>query len=620
MDPRLKPNITQCKSINEIAVLLRETNIMEMSRGDVELIFRRIQKCGLQPQIKMAYLSNYTIEPLRSYISVFCAQEGIFVSDFIERYNQYFQAIINTQSDLISFDPHIIFLALSIRELAPKIYNEFGALSIEERKHELDRILSHLIDWITLAKKNTKANIILSNFCSPAFAHNGIADLKQSYSESEFYVELNLEILKLFKNDLRVFIFDLDKVNSNYGKRKAKNNKFYYLAKMEWNDKFFPFIAGELIRYIKAIKNMAKKCLVLDLDNTLWGGIVGEDGPGEIKIGKGDPEGEAYLDFQYAVRSLKDRGIILSVCSKNNREDVLEVFEKRTEMPLKLHDFAVMEINWEAKHVNLAKIAATLNIGTDSLVFIDDSPVECSLIREMMPEVKIIQLPRDPSEYTDILWQINDFEKLLITEEDKNKADQYIQNARRIVYRQEIGDFKSFLNSLDTKIVIKTATISAISRIHQLFNKTNQFNLTTKSYIIGEIETFINDDRYDLKLIEAMDRFGNLGIIGLYLIDLRGSCPIIDSFILSCRVMGREIETSVMNVIKTDCFMDRTYTRIESSYIPTSKNKPVEFFYESQGFCLAEKLEDGKKLYYLKSNEANIIDCPWIKIERMRSL
>ena len=617
MDKEIKKAIKKSTQYKELFSYLEHISQQDLSSSDIYLIYKKVTELdrGHQQIVKIAYLGNYTIAPLPAYVGSLSAFEKIMVQSHIGGYNQYFQEVLAPNSEVIRFDPNIIYLALSLRTLSPEVYENFSSLSVAERKDRLNDIVSHLCNWAENAVNSTNATILISNFVRPDFNSAGIADIHQEYAEAEFYFELNLALLRSFRNNHRVHLFDVDKLASRFGKSQVYNDKMYYLAKMPWQEKFLSAIAEEIIRYMKASQNLSKKCLVLDLDNTLWGGVVGEDGVAGIKIGQGDPVSEAFLAFQRKIKNIKDRGILLAICSKNNIFDVLEAFEKRPEMPLKQSDFSAMEINWELKHENLKKIAARLNIGTDSLVFIDDNPAECSLVSQMMPEVKTILLPPDPAVYSDLLDQLNEFEKLQILADDLSKTTQYLQNKQREESKQQIGDLKSYLESLGTEIKIWEATEDDLPRVHQLFTKTNQFNLTTIRYSMGEVEKFFRDSNYDLTVISAYDKFGEIGTIALYLLDLRHSPHlIIDSFIMSCRAMGRGIETAIVNHLKSKYLCTLTDIQLTATYIPTKKNKPVVDFFEKQGFEVVAQEQTGGKKYIIKSEYSDLIDCSWIKV------
>ncbi len=614
MDSGIKKSIKQVATWPALKELLANKTLRSIQAHEVDLIYRAIQKFSKDAAIRIAYLSNHTIDPLPRYTSVACARQGILLSDYVGPFNQYVQETFTPQSSFIQFNPSIVFLDLSMRDLSPKIYETFLHLTITQRQEELGRILDHIRDWVNVAKKNTEATILISNFPIPMFPQAGIADAHLDFGEEEFFYKLNLDLIQTFRNDSRVYIFNLDRILSCHGRMRAHDPKMYYLGKIAWNEESLPIIANEILRYAWALKGETKKCLVVDLDNTLWGGVVGEDGIGGIKIGIGDPVGEAFLEFQHVIRSLKERGILLAICSKNNFVDVMEAFESRKDMPLCIEDFASIQINWEAKNINLERIAVDLNISEDSFVFMDDNPVECELIRQTMPHVRTVHLPKEPAEYPAMLCQLFEFEKLLLSDEDRNKTTQYHQNAKRKEYKRETGDVERFLEGLGTTLTVFLPSHMHIPRIHQIFSKTNQFNLTTKRYGPSEIEHFIEDETWHIFVAEVTDNFGDLGLVGTYLAKDDGEALVIDSFLLSCRVMGRGIETAIMNQIKKKFLLEGKYREIRAEYRKTKKNVPVEGFYEKQGFTQTQSFSDVGDSFQLSRNEVMIIDCPGIQL------
>ena len=567
-----------------------------------------------EADLKLAYLGNFTLDLLSRYVDAHGAREGIRIGSYIGKFDQYVQEILDDESDLVRFQPDVIFLALSLRLLEPERIAALSSMPAEERRNFREEVVSHLESWAGRAIEKLPATLLIANFPVPTYPLAGVADVKSEYSETELYLELNLELLRRFKGNPRVRLFDLDRLASRYGKDRVLDPKMFYLAKMEWSAGFLPTVADEVVRQVKAVRGLGKKCLVLDLDNTLWGGVVGEDGAAGIRIGTGDPEAEAFLDFQHRLKALQDRGVLLAVCSKNNPADVLEVFESRPEIPLKLADFAATEICWNPKHEGLKKIAAALGIGTDSLVFMDDNPAEISLVQQMMPEVKTILLPPDPAEYAGLIERLNDFEKPEILEEDRRKTDQYRENRQRLELQSSAGDLLSYLASLRTEVEVHLARREDLPRVHQLFTKTNQFNLTTERYSQAEVERFATSPACELWVARARDRFGDLGMIAAVLLKKVGRMATIDSFLMSCRAMGRGIETAIMNHIKQRLLEDRSGLELRGRYIPTPKNGPVETFYDEQGFRLLESSSAGEKLYGLRRDEARPVPCDWIRV------
>jgi FkbH-like protein len=598
----------------EIPADILGADFRSFSAKDVALACRRLRTVALEPQVRIAYLGSHTLEPLPDYVTVRNACDGIVTRHMVGEFNQYFQCVLDEQSGLVAFDPHLIFLSLSMRDLAPRICHQFGLLSDEAKREESRKILSIISEWIAAAEKTTNASLVICNFCAPERAQIGIADLKSDSGETEFYLRLNLDLLQLLRPNSRAFLLDLDRVASRVGKSAMFSPQMYYLARMEWEERLLPELADELTRYVRALLGRTRKCLVLDLDNTLWGGVLGEEGPAGIKVGPGDPESEAYLSFQHQVRALKSRGVILAIASKNNLEDVTEAFASRKDMPLKLDDFSAIEINWNNKHESLLKIAEGLNIGPESLVFVDDSPAECALVRQMLPEVTVVQLPPDPADFADLIKRIPEFETLQITEEDRRKARQYFENRKRRDRQRMFGDTRAYLRSLETKVTVRRPSPGDVPRIHQLFLKTNQFNLTTRRYSRSNVARFLSEPRHELYVVDASDHFGDMGTIGLVLIDTAADEPSIDSFLMSCRAMGREIETAIMNSIKHVYLTPGRVPALRAVYVPTAKNSPAKCFYEKQGFTLVDSSPTGAKTYRLSASDAHLIDCAHIDV------
>ena len=608
MDKLQKQQLKQAEDWAELVDVLRA--IDEFNSREIELAFRNIERLKEGSDIKIAFLANHTIDLLPNYLSTLSARENLKTENYIAPYNQYFQEFLTDSSGLLTFDADIIYLDLSIPYLSPKINNSFLQLDTEQKMQELDRIVDSMQQLANLAKQKTGAILLISNFVQPSYPQAGIADFQLGFGEAEWYARLNLKLIELFRDDPRVFVVDKNNVLARHGKTTSTSAKMYYLAKMELNEHALSALSAELVRYLKAIKGLSKKCLVLDLDNTLWGGVVGEDGVEGVKIGKGYPEGEVFYDLQAYYQSLKQRGVILAVASKNNVEDAEEVFQEKPEMPLSLEDFAVRKISWDSKNNGIAEIASILNIGRDSIVFIDDNPVERELVKNSLPEVSVPDLPNDPTGYLQVIRQTDYFEKLFLTEEDVSKLEQYKQNAQRQELQNNVTDIGDFLNNLGTRLTIEVANEKQLPRAHQLFTKTNQFNVTTQRYTTARVEEFIGDENRELFLFSVADNFGNMGIIGLVLVELEAGQAHIDSFILSCRAMGRGIETAVMNMLKDRYLLNGEKKCLTAKYIRTHKNKPVETFFEDQGFSISTNKNNDEKHYLLEKVNAELLECP----------
>ena len=595
------------------AVSLRKAlsgvDLDRLGPADYDILYRALKGRDGEADVRLAILSNFTLDLLPRALAVRAAAEGVRTAGYVGPFAQHVQEVLDPDSGLHRFEPDLIFLALSLRRLRPDRMDAFASLSPDDRRALRKEIIEHLETWAAAALERIPATLLIANFPAPARPLAGMADLKADYGETEFFLDLNLQLLRRFRDEPRVRLVDADGLAARFGKDRLVDRKLLYLAKMDWSQAFLPMVADELVRQIRAVRGQTKKCLVLDLDNTLWGGVVGEEGPTGVRIGPGSPEGEAFLDFHRRLQALQAQGVLLAVCSKNNPADVAEVFAARPEIPLRPADFAAAEISWDPKHEGLLRIARTLNIGTDSLVFLDDNPAEIELIRQMLPEVEAVQMPSDPADYPAVLDRLTLFERAAILDEDRNKTEQYRQNRERDELKTVAGDLSSYLESLGTELEIWRARPDDLPRAHQLFVKTNQFNLTTQRYTPADVERFAASPDHELWLARARDRFGDLGTIAVMLLERDGDALVIDSYLMSCRAMGRGIETALTNHLKSRLH-DTGASEIRARYLPTAKNKPVETLYDEQGFHLVETREGGEKWYFWASNPDSPRSCP----------
>ena len=335
--------------------------------------------------------------------------------------------------------------------------------------------------------------------------------------------------------------------------------------------------------YVKTILGLNKKCIVLDLDNTLWGGIVGEDGFNEIQLG-GSPLGNAFVEFQQHLLALQQRGIILAINSKNNFEDALQVIKEHPHMVLRENNFSSMKINWNDKVSNMKEISNEINIGLDSMVFFDDDLGNQEYVQKSLKQVFVPKMPNDPTDYSQFLQDLNEFNVLKITEEDQKRGEMYSQELERKDLKNSSYSLENFLQELEIKMKFLPADQFTIPRISQLTLKTNQFNLTTKRYQEEDIQKFSDDKNMIIECVKIEDKFGNNGITGVYVIRKNNSEEwLLDTFLLSCRIMGKDIEKGILAKILQKA-KDEGVKKVKIQYIPTKKNKPVEEFLPNTGF------------------------------------
>jgi len=560
----------------------------ELRARDIDVIYRQIREDREDPQLRVMFLGNHTLDVLARQVSVRSFLEGIRIEARTGPFGQHVQMILDPESVLGRWAPHVIVLSLALGRLAPALVSGLAGMGEDERRREVGRVMGGLRAWVVAAKARSDATILITTFVRPAASHLGLADAKSPLGEGEIYRTLNLELLREFAHDPQVHVVDADHAVARAGSREARNDRMFHLAKLEWDEVATGEVASLLTRYMRALVVPARKCIVVDLDHTLWGGIVGEEGPAGVRIGEGDPLGEAHRAFQLVLKSLRNRGILLAICSKNNLDDAREVFETRPEMPLAWDDFAAYRINWDPKHLNILQIAEELNIGVDSVVFLDDNPAERELVRQMLPDVVTFPLPEDPADYATSLLESWLWDQLVLTEEDTRKTEQYRENTLREESRAQMTDLDGYLESLDTRLEIRRAGRGDLSRVHQLFAKTNQFNLTTRRYRPAELENFLRGGGWRLEVVQASDRFGSLGVVGTYLLRIEGDVVEVDSLILSCRAMGRGIETAMCNRIKEIAREVAGARILQGRFRPTRRNAPAAGFWQREGFELAD--------------------------------
>ncbi len=441
---------------------------------------------------------------------------------------------------------------------------------------------------------------IQSNKTFIVFTLASLFEIKYQNTNSEVNQAINSfnqYVTRFASEHLNVKVIDLMEFLRNYSLDQLVDWKYYLISKMQINPKLAPAFKKWFNRRLEEIQLKRKKCLVLDLDNTLWGGVLGEDGITGIKIG-GDYPGNAFQLFQEFLVELGKNGIILTVCSKNNEQDVFEVWKQNPNVPLREEHFAAHRINWQNKADNIKELAEELNIGLDSMVFIDDNPTERELVKQMLPMVEVPDFPGQPyllPAFTSSLVT-NYFRIYSLSEEDKNKTHQYKANAERVQSQKKFSDFSDYLKSLVMELTIESANSFNISRIAQMTQKTNQFNLTTRRYTDADIYGFVNNGSY-IYCLSVKDKFGDNGITGCIIIhkETDNKQLYIDTLLLSCRILGKGIEAAFINKV-LEIMKDKRFEQLNAEYIASSKNNQVEDFYDRMGFVLIEE-KDGSKKY-----------------------
>lgn len=433
-----------------------------------------------------------------------------------------------------------------------------------------------------------------------AFTLNSLFDI--NYENGNFSLKQAVDSYNNFLIDIASKNENLKIIDLNEFQQQSEvpllDWKYYYISQSLISPKLNNSFKQWFAKKIDAIKGVRKKCLVLDLDNTLWGGILGEDGLEGIKIGDSYP-GLAYRDFQENILEAAENGVIITVCSKNNEEDVLEAFANHPFQLIKENHLSAYRINWQDKATNINELSEELNIGLDSIVFIDDNPIERERVRQMLPMVAVPDFPEHPYLMSDFFKRVYDeyFQINKITNEDKNKNQQYISNSERNVFKKTFGNVDEYLESLEMELDVIKADKFTVSRISQMTQKTNQFNLTTRRYSENDLYQFIENSNL-VHCLSVRDKFGDNGVTVASIILIEKDIAEIDSFLLSCRILGRNIESAYLNFLINMVF-DKGIRKIKAKYIPTQKNRQTEFFYLNNGFNLDATSENGEKNYIL---------------------
>jgi len=464
----------------------------------------------------------------------------------------------------------------------------------------IEDVEKELSNYINIIEKAVKDNSDKNFFVSSIDIHEDSIHAIKDFNIKDQEVENNwLKHLHRLNNDYpNFFIFDLKELITNVGRKNFYSKKLWYLGGMKFGNFGENMIVEEITKIINALEKPRKKCLVLDLDNTLWGGVVADIGIENIELSE-FKEGARYKDFQKRIKELKELGVLLAICSKNEENYAMDVFEKNKEMVLKNDDFIIKKINWQPKSKNISEIAEELNIGLDSIVFIDDSPFEREEVKSNLPQVIVPEFPEDTSELESFIIDVykNYFYTTNQTEEDKKKTKMYLDNIKRETEKKKSASIDEFLEKLNTKIYLWKLKPGNLQRAHQLIHKTNQFNLTTKRYTEKQLQDFMNDPSYEIYVSRVEDKFGDNGTVFLLIAKKDDKKILIDSLIMSCRVMERFIEDRIISYLEDQWFEDG-FEEIESIYIKTERNKPVENLFERLGYKVTYKNEN-KKVYRL---------------------
>lgn len=529
---------------------------------------------------------------------------GLDIQLYTGSFNQYQQEILEPNSPLVAFQPEVVILAVDWRALALP----------EEAVSPGETVESHVKTFQSLWKQcadRWSALVVQHNFEVPEVDAFGRLSAALPGGRARVLQHLNLALWDAAAAS-NTLIFDLEQTAAVYGKQRWSDPTLWALAKQYPRPEAVVALARGEAALLRAACGLSAKCVAVDLDGTLWGGVIGEDGLEGIRLG-GGPEGEAFVEFQKYLRGLKARGIALAICSKNNLEDALLPFQKHPEMVLKEDDFAVFLANWESKPANLRNIAATLNIGVDSLLLLDDNPVERERVRAELPEVEVPELPSDPALYAAFIHRTGAVEAISFTDDDRQRAESYRANAQRQEALTATGNLDDFLAGLGMRIELRPFDELNLPRIVQLINKTNQFNLTTRRMTAAAVQQLLADPSAYTQFMRLYDRFGDNGITGILIARREDDAYRIDNWLMSCRVLGRRVE-EIMIAALVRFAAAQGAAHIIGEYLPTAKNGQVAGLYPKLGFAEGGLSAEDGKLFRLETAKANSAFPSWAEV------
>ena len=569
---------------------------------DADYILRKKKKlkrellsceCGFLEK-RIAVLGGSTTSDIILILELFLLNNGIKPVFYESEYNQFYEDAIFGNEELDSFHPDIIFIHTTNRNII-----QFPAVS--DTAQEVESKLSGEFErfaavWKSLEEK-FGCTVIQNNFDYPFFRLLGNKDASDIHGRVNFITRLNLKFAEYAESHPNFFIHDLNYLSAQYGLEQWCDEFYWYMYKYALAVPAIPYFSFSLSNIIKAIYGKNKKAFALDLDNTLWGGIVGDDGVENLSIGQETARSEAYTEFQEYLKEHKQLGILLNINSKNEMENALAGLE-HPEGVLKKDDFIIIKANWNPKSQNLSEIANELNIGIDSIVFVDDNPAEREIIHQTFPNVSAPDIGDMPEKYIRILDRCGFFECVNISSDDLNKVKMYQQNAQRASLEHSFTNYDEYLKSLEMKAKIQSFVPLYMQRIAQLTNKSNQFNLTTRRYTEAEIENTAQQKDYITLYGKLADKFGDNGVVSVVIGHINQDVLDIDLWIMSCRVLKRDMEFAMMDQLVAKCKAASIKT-IYGYYYPTAKNGMVRNFYQLQGFTKTEEDENGNTKWQL---------------------
>jgi len=535
---------------------------------------------------RVAFLRSFTMEPLLPLLDAEALLGGCRLETWVGAFNAYGQDILDPTSGLHGFRPQTVVLAIQTQDIAPALWSGFGALCEADARQAAEQAAGEIANLIDRLRAQSDASIIVHGLARPAMPDDGLLETSQALTQGEAIQLANTAIRTHCRSVPGARYLDYDELQARHGRLGWSDPRKWATVKLPFSAAAMHPMAREWWRYLQALILPRAKVLVLDLDNTLWGGTLGEDGVDGVALGDEHP-GQHFKAFQRAILDVARRGVVLAIASKNNHADAHQMLDEHPHMLLRMPAFSATRINWEPKAQNILEMAAELNLGVDSFVFVDDNPAECEAVRRALPDVQVIELPADPTTYADLIRRHPAFERFSVSAEDLERGRYYAEERERQALSGSAETLEDFLAALEIRIVIEPVAAASLARAAQLTQKTNQLNTTTRRYSEAEMAAVLADPDRDAWVLRARDRFGDNGIVGVAVCHRRDGALEIEAFLLSCRVIGRQIETAFLAFLADDA-RRRGLAALEGLFIPTAKNAPAEKIYANAGLTPVE--------------------------------
>ncbi|MBA3893688.1 MAG: HAD-IIIC family phosphatase [Gemmatimonadales bacterium] len=532
---------------------------------------------------RVAMLGSFTLDPFVPVLRVEAARVGLWLEPYVAPYGQYVSELLDPNSGLYRFQPHVTFLAIDADVLWNQRWAETQPLKSEP---VVGGLLTPLFAGLDVFDRAGSGILVMNDFVLPRLSSEGVNAFrsKGTFAHTVAHANKHLRLRLASRDD--TFLFPLSDAVAQVGRAQAFNWRTHYRGHVTWSDPLMRDVAERYVGFALAAMGKATKCIVLDLDNTLWGGVLGEDGPAGIALGPQWP-GSEFVDFQRELLDLQRQGILLALCSKNNESEVLAVLREHPSMLIREAHLAAYRINWEDKATNIRALARELNIGLDHMLLIDDSPHERTWVHDQIPELRVPDPPADPSMYAGWVGSLSSLMVLRQTAEDAQRTRQYQESRVREEYRGAVGSMEDFLRGLGLRVAIDHVEDESMSRVVQLLAKTNQFNLTTRRHDEATIRRQIASGAWRVYTMKVADRFGDFGLTGAAILEQEADAWHLESFLLSCRVIGKSVETALLARIAEDARAAGA-SALSAEFIDSGRNQVASALLPNHGFATSD--------------------------------